>query len=554
MPWMPEPYHHRDHLEGIEAFLRREGYQLDRGSLRKPSGHQATLSKVFLDWVETYRGESPLPTMAQFAGMVEDIVEEETQGSQVSAQDVPNVDEWVQEQLAYLQSPEASENGPLLKYDDTSGTWTNGVGFPATNALVEAYVLERFYELRDTMPAVRTLWPKDRIQIVLAKTLDHYTSRTIYNLRENLAFDPAKEEDGRACLRWVLGDILNVDNLEIAVDVMRHWMWQVKRYLHGLHVPAPIMVNILGPQGCGKSQLVTMLVGAPGLFGSFMETASLSTMGDSRDTDLFSSKLVVFFDELAFSSEYGDDARNLDAMKKILTSNYNSRRDMRQNSRSKMKRIFSAIAASNSSIVHKIYDPTGMRRYFEIVVKRKDKMTTEEHGRVFGEPTQALGSHPPDAMDPSLIWGSINENLEMGYIVGDIRKKVEEIQSSYKRTDVLEYILREDIGDVPHPYDGDDVQSIASMLQGMETVSEARTVLEKAYGQIELLRISAWRKEMQLWMRDHDQALSKFFPNYDNTVSALTKMKVPVLQYGSRKYLLVFKNFIDPDEGSNRPY
>lgn len=551
---MPESYHYRDHLEPIEDYLRREGYILDRGSLRKSNGHSAQVEKVFVEWVQAYRGEAPLPTRPQFQELVEEIVQNETESSQTGAQDVPDVDEWVREQLDALQSPDASENGPLLQYDDASGTWVDGVGFPASNALVEALLLERFYRLRDDLPAIRTLWPKDRVQIVLAKILSSYVSRSVHKLREVIAHDKDAEEGGRACLRWVLEDVLRVEDPDVAVEVLRHWLWQVKRYLYGLHVPSPLMVNILGPQGCGKSQLVTMLVGAPGLFGAFMETASLSTMGDSRDTDLFSSKLVVFFDELAFSSEYGDEARNVDAMKKILTSQYNSRRDLGRNSRSKMKRIFSAIAASNASIVQRIYDPTGMRRYFEIVVRRTERMTTEEHSRVFGEPTQALGSHPEDAMDPVLIWKGIDETLETGYLVGETRRKVEAIQATYKRADLLEYILREDTGDIPHPYHGDDLESMAGMLRRLKTATEARTVLEKAYPDLELVRLAAWRKDLHDWIKDHDPGQAKFFPGYDGTVANLAKMRTPVFTFGARQYLLAYRTFKDPDDPGTQPF
>lgn len=553
---MPESYHFRDHLEGVEEYLRREGYQMDRGSLRKASGRAANVARVFVEWVATYRGTSPLPTLEQFATLVDEITEEETRSSHADAADVPDVDEWVREQLDALQGPDASEDGPLLRYDDASGTWTDGVGFPAPNHLVEALVLERFYRLRDEMPVIRTLWPKDRVQIVLAKTLSSYTSKTVHKLREILAHDREAEEGGRACLRWVLEDVLRVEDPDVAVEVLRHWLWQVKRYLYGLHVPAPLMVNILGPQGCGKSQLVAMLVGAPGLFGAFMETASLSTMGDSRDTDLFSSKLVVFFDELAFSSEYGDEARNVDAMKKILTSQYNSRRDLGRNSRSKMKRIFSAIAASNASIVQRIYDPTGMRRYFEIVVRRTERMTTEEHGRVFGEPTQALGSHPEDAMDPVLIWKSVDETLDMGYLIGETRRKVEAIQATYKRADLLEYILREDTGEVPHPYNGDDLASVEEQVRKCESVRHVRELLEKLFptGAVELTRLSSWRHSLQTWILEHDRAQAKFFPGYDGTVANLAKMRIPVFSFGGRHYLLTFRSWSDPDEPTTQPF
>lgn len=551
---MAEGYHYRDHLEGLEDYLRREGFILTRGSLRKSNGHSAQVEKVFGGWVQAYRGEAPPLTRSQFVELVEEIVQNETESSQTDTQDVPDVDEWVQDQLDALQSPDASENGALLQYDDGSGTWVDGVGFPASNALVEALVLERFYRLRDELPVIRTLWPKDRVQIVLAKILSSYVSRSVHKLRDVIAHDTAAEEGGRACLRWVLEDVLRVEDPDVAVEVLRHWLWQVKRYLYGLHVPAPLMVNILGPQGCGKSQLVTMLVGAPGLFGAFLETASLSTMGDSRDTDLFSSKLVVFFDELAFSSEYGDEARNVDAMKKILTSQYNSRRDLGRNSRSKMKRIFSAIAASNASIVQRIYDPTGMRRYFEIVVRRTERMTTEEHSRVFGEPTQALGHHPEDAMDPVLIWRGIDETLDMGYLVGDVRRKVEAIQAGYKRADLLEYILREDTGDVHHPYDGENLGSMAEMLRSMKGAPEARVILEKAYPDLELVRLSSWRKELHDWIKDHDPGQARFLPGYDGTVASLAKMRIPLFPFGARQYLLVYRTFKDPDEPGTQPF
>ena len=457
-------YHPRDHLDGIEEFAKVSSLQWKNGAVRRASGHPAVLDKLFQEWATAYRGGLPLPSFPQFSAMLTEVLQEAANDQEEDVQEIPDVEDWIREQIQDLTSDQASENGPLLQYDDGSGTWLDGVGFPATNGFVEALVLERFYLLRDTTPAIRTLWPKDRVQIVLVRVLASYAMKAICLLRETIRHEKASENGGVACLKWVLEDVLKIQDPGVSVEVMRHWLWQVKRFTYGLHVPSPLMINILRPQGCGKTQFISMLAGVPGLFGSFMETASLSTMGDSRDMDLWSSKLIVHFDELAFSSEYGNEARNIEAMKKILTSTYNSRRDLGKNTRSKMKRIFSAVACSNASIVQRIYDPTGMRRYFEMVSQRTDRMTSDEHAQVFGEPTQALGSQPDGAMNPLMIWRSIDETRETGYIVGDLQKVVEAIQLSYKRADLIEYIWREDEGDVPHPYDGEDLQSLVEKL------------------------------------------------------------------------------------------
>lgn len=538
------------HQGQVEDYLRGGRFRFGPSTLRHQNGRAADHRKVYTEWVLSYTGSDPLPTFPQFSRLVEILVENED-ASTPDATELPDVGEWVQDQLDALQSPDASPAGAVLEYDELSGTWLTGYGMPAPNSTVEDAILTRYYKFRDEVPAVRTLWPKDRIQITLAQVLRDFQSRQVRGLRDLLSHDPAAAQGGAACLRWVLADVLQVEDPDVALAVMQHWLWQVKRYLYNLPVAAPLMVNILGPQGCGKSQFVSMLVGASGLFGSLLETASLSSMGDSRDTDLFSSKFIVFFDELAFSSEYGDDAKNIDAMKKILTSKYNSRRDLGKNSRSKMKRIFSAIAASNTSIVQRIYDPTGMRRYFELVSKRTTRMTTEEHAQVFGEPSQPLGHHPESAMDPLLIWRGIDETRPAGYLEGEVRHTVETIQANYKRVELLEYILREDTGDLPHPFQGENLHSLADMLCKEETAAKARALLEKAYPGLELVRLSAWRKELHDWITEHDKGQARFFPGYDSTVAALAKMRIPVVLLGARQYLITHRVFDDPDEASS---
>jgi hypothetical protein len=543
------PYHYRDHWEALETYIATLGWVWrDEATRTADTGRKLNWEKSYTGWVRTYRadrneGRPPLDP-DQFRELVEEITQQTAEGDG-DLEPLQSVEDFV------LEALDASD----IRYDHASGTWVSEAGLPKPYTHVEGRVLERFYELRDRDPRVRKLWPKDRVQQVLFRIVDSYADRSVRSLRERLAHNPEAVAGGVSCLRWVLEDILQVADPDTSVAVMLQWLWQVKRYLYGRTVPSPLMINLYGPQGCGKSQFVTMLTSPPGLFGEFLEVASLSTMGDSRDTDLWSSKFVVFFDELAFSSEYGNEARNLEAMKKILTSRHNSRRDLGRNSRSKMRRLFSAIAASNASIVQRLYDPTGMRRFFEIVVQRTEKMGREEHAAVFGEPTQELGTQPETAMDPLLIWQAVDEGNDYGYLLGPMRARVEEIQDGYKRADMIERVLLEaDDVNVWHPYDGSETPSILEELRKFPRPREAREWVDTNRADLRLVPVSEFRRGIVQWLRDQDPGLARFVPGYDGLVHHLQRDNAyPLVEFGQRAFLLCFRDYNNPDNASDSP-
>jgi len=539
---MPSPYHYRDHFDALEDFVRVSELVWKNDQVRKSdTGRAVSVEKTYLQWVGAYRGTLPPLSADQFRELLEEI----TQAASAHDEDEEariSVDAFV------LQSLEACD----IQYNHGSRTWEDSNGLSQKYSTLEARILEAYYHFRDVNPWVIKRWPEKRVQLTLQRIYESYGSEIIRALREKLVHVPENREDGEACLRWVLEDILQVHEPETAVPVFLDWLWQVKLFVYGLPVPNPLLVNLYGGvQGCGKSQLVAMLMGCRGLFRGLLQVAAVNAMADSREMDLWSSNYIIFFDELAFTSEDPkQDGRNLAAFKQILTSQYNTRRDLGKNTHSRMRRVFSAISASNVPLCQRLYDPTGMRRFFELVVQRQTKMGETEYRSVFGHQEQELGSQPPTAMDPLLIWQAVDERRESGYITGEVRKRVEEIQASYRRTDAIDLALMETSFEIPHPVDGPTAAQILKDFHGIRRAGVFRDQLEKEHPDLELVRVSVFRKKVVEWLREQDAAMVRFVPQHDGLIYHLQRKKLAVFELAGLSYMVCHSDY-QSAEGEN---
>jgi hypothetical protein len=204
----------------------------------------------------------------------------------------------------------------------------------------------------------------------------------------------ASTDAGRDALRsWVravaIGGNPDVPKAEadervaFLTEVMRHWMWGVKRYALGLPVERELMPVLCGPQASGKTWAIEAL-------GSVWEELSLpitaAALTDDRQAQVLYRGLVARWDELE-----GAHKADVDALKRSITSKTIAFRNLYSNAIQERLRTCSFIASTNLPVRHVIKDPTGARRYVEITTPTRCDWDVLR------------------ALDPRLLWDAVSE-------------------------------------------------------------------------------------------------------------------------------------------------
>lgn len=530
-------YHPRDHFDDLEDWAKLRGITWKNGTLRNSSRRATTPQKIYQDWMANYRGPRPPLTAEQFEELILEITQEESK---------PDVE--------YFENPEAFvdhalENCPI-KYDIAMRAWMGQGGVPKTYKQLEDTIMLQYYQYRNLREGVK--WVDRHVQLALQARYDSCEEEARAKLQNMIPFDPSLEQDSRACLLWIFTDVLRVENPELCTDVFRHWLWQVKRYTLGKIVAEPIMVNIRGAQGCGKTQFIRMLTNCRGLFRGYFDVATLDAVLDGRESHRWARQLITFFDELVQtrSGEDRDIGRLVAGLKQLLTAETISWRELGKHTINNIPRTFSAISASNGPLVDVIRDETGMRRFFEIVSLREEKLTFEEHLEVYGNMDQEIGEHPEGAMDPLMIWKGVNENLPQGYIVGKVQDEVRQVQATYRKKDNLEWILETAGADLKRPVldeqDPDLYKELEEIQLVKDIVAKVHSIPDMPYRLETSFQVE---KGFRDWMRSFIPEMVKYLPGRENFISALASKGYPPITRKGRTYFVMWETYNDPDGG-----
>lgn len=533
---MRQDYHYRDHWEGLEEYIAEKGLVWSRNAVRYANKRAVNLPKTYFEWVKSYAGGLPLLNQDQFQELIAEITKQaaDDEMSRSGATRYEDVEGLV----------EAAIEDSGIHYDPATKSWTDKNGDDYTVADIERRVMLFFYAYKDRTEGVK--WSTDYVQLTLEQYMKNYSSRAAQELRELITHDPATVEEGRECLHWVLRDVFQVENSEIALEVMRQFLWQVKRYVYGLTVAEPLMVNLKGPQGCGKSQFIKMLMNCRGLFrGSFVITG-LEAVLDTRESARWVESYICYFEELAInkSNDDKDLGRLVAGLKNLLTADAVSWRELGRHTINNVRRKFSAIAASNVPLTDVILDDTGMRRFFEIVIGRETRMEYAEHAEVFGWKEQELGTQPETAMDPLLIWRSIDENLEEGYLVGEVKEEVRRIQDTYRRVDLVQWILDNAGSGVLRPLHSEEAPE--DLAKNLEALGDAKAIKDH----LDAMKDQPWdivpsmrvEKTFREWMREYIPSQANYIPARERFAEKLKAKGYLVIYRRARTYLITIRN------------
>ena len=152
---------------------------------------------------------------------------------------------------------------------------------------------------------------------------------------------------------------------DFARAAVEKFIWSGKRFMCGLTILQKHMLVLCGDQNTGKSEFLRMLLNP---IKELTAETNLQDVLDPRQMDL-PQYYALNLDELMFA-----DKADIAALKSFVTGADSARRPMRTNVSQKIDYRATLIATTNKSLDKLIFDSTGMRRFNEIMVKKRKEI------------------------------------------------------------------------------------------------------------------------------------------------------------------------------------
>lgn len=179
---------------------------------------------------------------------------------------------------------------------------------------------------------------------------------------------------------------------------MAQSLWLVKRGLWHKTRKYHHMLCFMGDQGIGKSTAMDILFSP---LKEFVAHTSLDSLSDSSAVYSLSTHLIQVCEELA-----GASRSDMNILKDIITNPRLARRMRYKALIGEFDNHATFFGSTNRPIGSILYDPTGMRRFYELRVDPSLKSRWDEL----------------NALDMVEVWQGIDEKLEDGYLAGKFAK------------------------------------------------------------------------------------------------------------------------------------
>jgi hypothetical protein len=207
----------------------------------------------------------------------------------------------------------------------------------------------------------------------------------------------------------------------VVIAVLAHFIWQVKRKIFGIKVAYHLMPIITGPQGNGKSWNVRYGFLKP--VDDFIATPTLTDLSDRRHFEAYMYNFVVFCDEMQNA-----DQADVEGLKNFISAEKQTAREMYSTTIMEFKQNCTPIGCSNRSLATLIYDPTGMRRFFEIA---SDPDMPKKGWEIF------------NTIDYERLWRQVDESKPGKGYLEPIWNKLKVSQEELRMQDPVEIFLEE---------------------------------------------------------------------------------------------------------------
>ncbi|WP_165967861.1 VapE domain-containing protein [Sapientia aquatica] len=233
---------------------------------------------------------------------------------------------------------------------------------------------------------------------------------------DSIRFNPNNVEAGKA--EWdKYINLLTEKEVEESKEVLRHFVWQIKRKFFGKPVTDHMMPVLTGKQGIGKSTVIKNL---NKVLSEFVAPTNFKAIVDDRYHDIWNNYILVF-DEMGYGS-----STEIDLVKNKITSDHFTSRILGINGGTQIINNATFIGSSNKDLSRLIFDETGMRRFFQI--ECADKLDWDALGEINIE----------------LLWTSIDETSDSDLTKNEaVISSIKKSQDSKRSMSLIEMFLRE---------------------------------------------------------------------------------------------------------------
>ncbi len=214
--------------------------------------------------------------------------------------------------------------------------------------------------------------------------------------------------------QWLSAMATSPEGLD--VNVMAHWLWQVKRRAYGKSVIHHIMPILYGPQGSGKSMGINALIGP---LKAHLLSVKIDHLESEKNMPAFSDNLIIFFDEMMKIAR-----TDVEVLKHQISTDINTYRPLYTNTNVTVKQNCSFIGATNKPLNELMNDTTGNRRFHEIKTPVRCNWELVKQ------------------IDYISLWKGIDENKEYGYLLERERDELAILQAAFTRVEDVELFIR----------------------------------------------------------------------------------------------------------------
>lgn len=196
-----------------------------------------------------------------------------------------------------------------------------------------------------------------KIRHVLDLWKPEQIERYVSEVKRNILYKPTSTQNElESFVYYITGERNEHD-----IAVIKHFIWQTKRKMEALQVEYHLMPILFGKTGIGKSEAIYKFLEP--IQGLYKAPNDMTVINDERSARILHDCYCIHFDEMAKASKV-----DVDRLKNVISSKHVTYRPMRSNDSATLSNRSTFIGASNTSIFELIYDPTSMRRFWQINV------------------------------------------------------------------------------------------------------------------------------------------------------------------------------------------
>lgn len=211
------------------------------------------------------------------------------------------------------------------------------------------------------------------------------------------------------------------DRLQYYCTVFRQLIWQVKRKLRSLPTHWDLMPVLVGPQAAGKSTAVARF--AKPLSILYLADADFGLFTDDFRLTALHRYYLVCLDEMGKAR-----SADLERVKQRITASTVQGRAMRSEQERRLTRNASFIGTSNHPLTETVSDPTGMRRFAEVLT-REERWSREWSDKL-------------SAIDFPLIW-AVETGLDDTAPINAQQELAQRYQGELQSLSPFDYFLSE---------------------------------------------------------------------------------------------------------------